>query len=371
MKYVKALGIFLTLTVLVFLSCTHYQKVADVFLQPTFREKYERNFTKGDTLFLKWKHSFEMVKNDSLVIKAPYTEQLYYSNSPNSARSYQVSIKNGEQLICKVQKSDSLEGIFINILPLAPLNNVKPIDFLVTKKEENIQLDNPGTYQIIVQPEFAAFPYFNISFEIKPAYRFPVSGKNSKAIRSFWGAPRDGGKRSHKGIDIFAKRGTPVVAAVAGRISSTGNRGLGGKQVWLRDGHRGYSLYYAHLDSIAVSGFQKVQVGDTLGFVGNTGNARTTPPHLHFGIYTNRGAIDPLLFVKERKEAKKWEITSDKETAQIKKGTNIRKGPGTSYAILETTTSSKKFMLLGKTTDWYRISLSEDDYGFVHKSLVK
>ncbi len=69
-----------------------------------------------------------------------------------------------------------------------------------------------------------------------------------------------------------------------GRIGFTGEKGLGGKQVWLRDTKRGQSLYYAHLDSIAkTSG--SVKTGDTLGFVGNTGNARTTPPHLHFGIY--------------------------------------------------------------------------------------
>ena len=72
---------------------------------------------------------------------------------------------------------------------------------------------------------------------------------------------------------------------------------VGGKVVWLRDTF-GNSLYYAHLDSQAVSSGMRVDVGDTLGFVGNTGNARTTPPHLHFGVYRRgEGPVDPYWFV--------------------------------------------------------------------------
>nr|WP_262902899.1 M23 family metallopeptidase [Salegentibacter lacus] len=91
--------------------------------------------------------------------------------------------------------------------------------------------------------------------EKNPAYLFPVSEGINANVQSYWGANRDGGARSHEGIDIFAKRGTPVVAATNGSIGYKGEKGLGGKQVWLRDRKRNQSLYYAHLDSIAnVSG---------------------------------------------------------------------------------------------------------------------
>ena len=64
-----------------------------------------------------------------------------------------------------------------------------------------------------------------------------------------------------------------------------------------------YSLYYAHLDSQLVSAGARVVVGDTLGLVGNTGNAITTAPHLHFGIYARgSGAVNPLPFIDNRKE---------------------------------------------------------------------
>jgi hypothetical protein len=89
-------------------------------------------------------------------------------------------------------------------------------------------------------------------------------------------------------------------------ISRVNENNPGGKVVFLRDANTGNNLYYAHLDSqIAVEG-QKVKTGDTVGLVGKTGNARNTVPHLHFGIYTIGGAINPLPFINpDVKEPKK------------------------------------------------------------------
>ena len=133
-----------------------------------------------------------------------------------------------------------------------------------------------------------------------PALGFPVAGLDERAVQSRFGADRDGGERRHEGIDVFAPRGTPVVAATDG-VASPGDNRLGGTVVWLRDGTRGLSLYYAHLDTALVAPGQRVARGDTLGTVGTTGNARGTAPHLHFGIYgrraDGRGAVDPYPFV--------------------------------------------------------------------------
>ena len=73
---------------------------------------------------------------------------------------------------------------------------------------------------------------------------------------------------------------------------------------------KNFSVYYAHLDEQLVSQGQRVKKGDTLGLVGNTGNAKHTPPHLHFGIYTYNGAIDPLPFIN--KEIKTAPLVPDK-----------------------------------------------------------
>jgi murein DD-endopeptidase MepM/ murein hydrolase activator NlpD len=125
---------------------------------------------------------------------------------------------------------------------------------------------------------------------------FPVANKRA-VIGSFWGAARDGG-RKHKGIDIFARKGTPVVAVTDGIVSSVGNGGRGGKTVWVRSFKHPWTAYYAHLDQQKVRIGQFVKKGQVLGTVGNTGNAKTTPAHLHFGIYTWSGAINPLPYVK-------------------------------------------------------------------------
>jgi murein DD-endopeptidase MepM/ murein hydrolase activator NlpD len=126
---------------------------------------------------------------------------------------------------------------------------------------------------------------------------FPVWGKRAW-VGSFWGAARDGGKRKHEGIDIFARKGTPVVAITDGIIVSKGNTPRGGKTLWLRALGKPWTVYYAHLDQQKVKRGQFVKKGQIIGTVGNTGNARYTPPHLHFGIYTWTGAINPLPYVK-------------------------------------------------------------------------
>ena len=125
---------------------------------------------------------------------------------------------------------------------------------------------------------------------------FPVTGKKAK-VGSFWGDVREGGVRKHEGIDIFAKKGTPVVAICDG-VAFVGNGGKGGNYVWLRSENFSFTVYYAHLDKHSVYHGQFVKKGDIIGTVGKTGNARFTPPHLHFGIYTWTGAVNPLPYVK-------------------------------------------------------------------------
>jgi murein DD-endopeptidase MepM/ murein hydrolase activator NlpD len=122
----------------------------------------------------------------------------------------------------------------------------------------------------------------------------PVRGVRKQRVANTWGAPRTG-QRKHQGQDIFARKGTPVVSATEGVVVRKGNGGLGGITVTVF-GPGGRFYYYAHLDRWAepLEVGDPVEPGTVLGYVGNTGNARTTPPHLHFGLYTREGAIDPL-----------------------------------------------------------------------------
>ena len=118
----------------------------------------------------------------------------------------------------------------------------------------------------------------------------PVAGPH--AVSNDFGAPRGGGTRRHQGNDIMAPHGAPIVAVVPGRVTRTGNGGLGGLSVYLYG--QGTEFYYAHLSSISVRAGQTVSAGQRLGANGNTGNARGGPPHLHFEIHPGGGrAIDP------------------------------------------------------------------------------
>ncbi|CAA9890998.1 Peptidase M23 [Candidatus Methylobacter favarea] len=125
------------------------------------------------------------------------------------------------------------------------------------------------------------------------ALPIPVEGGSHNAIVDSWGSLRGRGRR-HKGIDIFAKRGTRVLAPVQGLVLGIGQNRLGGNFVSLLG--PGLQIhYFAHLDRFGpIKKFGLVQRGDVLGYVGNTGNAKATPPHLHYGLYVYpEGAINP------------------------------------------------------------------------------
>lgn len=131
----------------------------------------------------------------------------------------------------------------------------------------------------------------------------PVHGVLLREISDTWGEARSEG-RTHEGVDIFADRGTPVFSATHGYVVRTNVGSRGGNNVMVM-GPGGFLYYYAHLDRIAfgIEYGVPVSVDTVLGYVGNTGNATGTPPHLHFGIYHARwDATNPFPFLVERAE---------------------------------------------------------------------
>ena len=133
-------------------------------------------------------------------------------------------------------------------------------------------------------------------------YVFPVYGPSS--FSDDFGAPR-ATTGWHHGNDIFATLGAPVLAVADGTLFSVGWNDVGGNRLWVRD-QAGNEFYYAHLSaysSLARDGAQ-VKAGDVVGFVGTTGDAAGTPPHLHFEIHPRPllwmgydGAVDPYPYL--------------------------------------------------------------------------
>ena len=122
----------------------------------------------------------------------------------------------------------------------------------------------------------------------------PVEGVTARQVADTFGAPR-GNDRRHAGVDIFARRGTAVRSATPGIVMDVREGGLGGRQVWVL-GPAQERYYYAHLDDWreGIARGDVVDATTVLGYVGDTGNAKGTPPHLHWGIYGSDGAYDPL-----------------------------------------------------------------------------
>ena len=128
----------------------------------------------------------------------------------------------------------------------------------------------------------------------------PVRGVLPTQLQDTFDDARGGGSRAHEALDIMADRGTPVVAAVDGRIEKLFDSNAGGHTIYQFDRDRTHAYYYAHLDRYA-AGLQAgkdVEQGEVIGYVGSTGNASEDAPHLHFAIF----ALGP--------EKKWWEGTA-------------------------------------------------------------
>ena len=135
-------------------------------------------------------------------------------------------------------------------------------------------------------------------------YVFPVYGPSS-FVDTFGSDRSDVSGGWHHGDDVFAPLGAPILAVASGTVFSVGWNKVGGNRLWLRDG-QGNLFYYAHLSAftpLAING-NKVNAGDVLGFVGNTGDAQGTPTHLHFEIHPvgliglgYDGAVNPTSYL--------------------------------------------------------------------------
>jgi len=132
----------------------------------------------------------------------------------------------------------------------------------------------------------------------------PVAGADPRKLEDSFDEGRDGGERVHRAIDILAPRGTPILSADDGRILRMTTSTLGGISMYAVDPESRLVYYYAHMDryNAAMTPGRTIAKGDTLGFVGTTGNAPKDLPHLHFqvmrwpadGKYWNGEPIDPF-----------------------------------------------------------------------------
>lgn len=251
----------------------------------------------------RWLAYAENTLSNPVSIQLPYRETGFFDASEPRAAAFRFAAKRGQMLFISLQKksADSVK-MFLDVWldersSGRTLKSVAYADTLNTPLQYAV--DDEGQYVLRLQPELLQDVQYTLAITTGPSLGFPVIKGAKSNIGSYWGVDRDAGARRHEGIDIFAPKLTPAVAAAAGAVTRVNENYLGGLTVWMRPKNKDYTLYYAHLDKqIAVDG-QQVMPGDTLGLIGNTGNARNTPSHLHFGIYGFGGAMNPLPFVEQ------------------------------------------------------------------------
>lgn len=286
------------LMVFVFASC---QTIFNISPYESYVKSLESSGISKSTMGKKWISSGESaLLNPKESVKLPFKSEIFFREIVPNAISYRLKYEEYAKLTFKISsKGKDNNGVYVDIFEDNP--NKSRIKNFYVKDTVFVYEDNNFKNLIIrIQPQLLVNQYVTIEIIENPKLAFPVKNGSNKDIQSFWGVDRDGGKRRHEGVDIFSKKGTPILAVEDGTIARVETNILGGKVVWQRLGLFGQSIYYAHLDSQTVSSGQVVKKGDVVGFMGNTGNAKYTASHLHFGIYTGSGAIDPLLYIQKR-----------------------------------------------------------------------
>ncbi len=322
-----------------------------------------------------WADTSTQVLVKAMNIKIPYQEAGYFAAERVPAAAYRFHALRGQKITIQLNKvPDSLFMIYMDVWEIRDDNSSKHIAYADTVNSTlTIDADDSRSYLLRLQPELLSSGSYTLHITAGPSLGFPVTTKGKPRVGSFFGAGRDANTRRHEGIDIFDAFHTPVVASANGTVTRVGENNLGGRVVMMRPAGKDYSLYYAHLDRQIAREGQQVRIGDTLGLMGNTGNAKTTPPHLHFGIYTRTGAVDPFPFVNPvvaGPSAVSAATENLNATLRSKKQTGLYLGPYSDSEQLATIASGTILRADAATSSWYKASLPDGKVGYLRSADV-
>jgi len=290
---------FFLLVALIGSSCRYVKSIVS---EKTPHEKYAKKLEDknlDDTPEgRQWVAVAKRALEDAQSIQLPYRQNGYFHSDRPHSLALQFKVNFGERIIFKLDKKAGTHFVIFSDLFKQNEASSPILSADTSSNQFSIDIDETGTYLLRLQPKLYDKGEYTLSVSVGPSLGFPVSGSKAN-VGSYWGDNRDGGKRLHEGVDIFAPKLTPAVAAADGVVTGVKEGGLGGKQVWLKVNDKNAFLYYAHLDKQLVQQGQSVKKGEVVGLVGNTGNAKYTPSHLHFGVYTFNGPVNPLPFVNQ------------------------------------------------------------------------
>lgn len=383
---VFALLLALTSLVFTYLSGSFQnpgEGIREFFREPTPHETYLLGLSQAglstSALGQDWMEAASTALRRPLPVELPYQEEAFFSSDEAGALGYRISLRRGQQLTVDLRQEEFPGArVFVDLFRVAPDTLRPPVHVFSPAVGEPLAYEprRSADYILRIQPELLRGGRLRVVIQNPPVLAFPVSGQTHRSIGSVFGDPRDGGRRRHHGVDIFAPRGTPVIAAGDAYVRRTDTTNIGGRVIWLRDARRNASIYYAHLNEILVEEGSRVRTGDTIGTVGNTGNARTTPPHLHFGLYIRgEGPFDPWDFLYESGRPLpevRVAVEDIGRWARIRgEGISLRDEPGPRGNVLANLPRHTALRLLGGVDQWYRVRLPDGSSGFVAARLTE
>lgn len=340
----------------------------------TPHDHYEQQ-NQLDARMASWRDAARRALRERLALEPSFREFVYFDGQTPSAVGYRLTLQGGQRVSVLYRSVSGNQGalfadVFQEMEPpsamfrhtYSPRADADSFDF---------QAGAAGEYVIRLQPGLDRHGLVEVAVLAAAGLTFPVMGSSLRAVGSWFGAARDGGARHHEGLDIFAPRGTTVVAAAAGTITSVQSNSVGGRVVWQRDDARNLLYYYAHLNAQLVAAGDRVKAGDRIGTVGNTGNASAARPHLHFSIYQpGMIALDPKPFLHavvsdslvavtvDLARLGTWARIADSSAA-------LRSSPRDDAALQRELAAGTKVRLIGALAAWHRVELEDGTVGFV------
>jgi len=312
----------------------------------------------------------------ALNISIPYKENGYFAADKVRAAAYKFNLTKGQKLNIRLDRKSAVDAlIYIDVWFSTDLTQKLVASADTLNNPIVFDIDETGTYLIRLQPELLQNVAYALEITTGPSLSFPIKSKNSNSIKSYWGDGRDNNARKHEGVDIFGNFRTPVLAISEGTVTRVNENNLGGKVVWMRPKGKNYTLYYAHLDQQIATAGQEVKIGDTLGLMGNTGNARNTPTHLHFGIYTADGAVNPLPFIDPITKTPVSVTASSTRLNKILRtvsSTKMVSSPESKATVLTSLKTGTILRANAATGNYYQVELPDGNIGFIQSnSLVQ
>lgn len=361
----KNIGSVVFILILLFAILLVYNKcsVKNIFHTKTNREAYIDHLKKqNEKIAFQWDSLADASLIHPFEINFPYAEKGMFNNF--NASALQFTSTPGRLINIDITNLGK-KKIFADLIEVDSSENKIIIQADTNKTTLQYASYFGGNYILRLQPQIADTGKYEITIKSLPLLQWPIEDGVKAQIGSFWGADRDGGNRSHEGIDIFAPKGTYLVAVKDGIIHRVGQNNLGGNIIFMQPHNMPISVYYAHLDTQLVQEGASVKTGDTIATVGNTGNARTTAPHLHLGIYARpKGAINPIGYISKKQEADLTSNSLPNNHIIISKSKRLYKRANTK-SLTETIVQGDSIHILGLTENYYRVRTSSGMNGFI------